>query len=549
MQIINKKKKKKHYGSRLVLDTDELKINRGDRIGVVGVNGVGKTTFLEILAGLIEFDGGNLSINSDVTIKYISQLKEPNNKTISGKYASIFDVYNQWNDNMSGGEKTRFKLAEGFEDQGSLMLIDEPTSNLDIDGIDLIINNFKDYGETYLVVSHDRALLDSVCNKILEIENGKVKLYRGNYSKYVDIKEEELSRREFEYEEYIKEKKRLTDLKTNIENKSSSVKKPPKRMGNSEARLHKMGGQGAKKKLDNFAKSIKSRINHLEVKERPIEQEIIKVKISDSTKAHGKILISGNKINKSYGDNVIFKDANFNILNGKKAALIGPNGSGKTTLIKMILNNEGIEVSKNVRIGYFSQSLDILDKKKNILDNVMEDSIHDENFARLILARLLFKGDKVYDKVDVLSGGERVKVSFAKIILKDINFFILDEPTNYLDISSLEVIEELLVNYNGTILIVSHDRRFIENMANDLLIIEDKNIKHFQGKYNEYLESKNKLKLDIEEKEIDEKKMLLKTEISALIGEISLEKNEEKKTELDMMYQEKLEELKELNKM
>ena len=549
MQIINIKDLKKHYGSRLVLDIDELKINRGDRIGVVGVNGVGKTTFLEILAGLIEFDGGNLSINSDVTIKYISQLKEPNNKTISGKYASIFDVYNQWNDNMSGGEKTRFKLAEGFEDQGSLMLIDEPTSNLDIDGIDLIINNFKDYGETYLVVSHDRALLDSVCNKILEIENGKVKLYRGNYSKYVDIKEEELSRREFEYEEYIKEKKRLTDLKTNIENKSSSVKKPPKRMGNSEARLHKMGGQGAKKKLDNFAKSIKSRINHLEVKERPIEQEIIKVKISDSTKAHGKILISGNKINKSYGDNVIFKDANFNILNGKKAALIGPNGSGKTTLIKMILNNEGIEVSKNVRIGYFSQSLDILDKKKNILDNIMEDSIHDENFARLILARLLFKGDKVYDKVDVLSGGERVKVSFAKIILKDINFFILDEPTNYLDISSLEVIEELLVNYNGTILIVSHDRRFIENMANDLLIIEDKNIKHFQGKYNEYLESKNKLKLDIEEKEIDEKKMLLKTEISALIGEISLEKNEEKKTELDMMYQEKLEELKELNKM
>lgn len=145
MQIINIKDLKKHYGSRLVLDIDELKINRGDRIGVVGVNGVGKTTFLEILAGLIEFDGGNLSINSDVTIKYISQLEEPNNKIISGKYASIFNVENQWNNNMSGGEKTRFKLAEGFENQGSLMLIDEPTSNLDIDGIELIINNFKDY--------------------------------------------------------------------------------------------------------------------------------------------------------------------------------------------------------------------------------------------------------------------------------------------------------------------------------------------------------------------------------------------------------------------
>ncbi|NLL81306.1 MAG: ABC-F type ribosomal protection protein [Tissierellia bacterium] len=549
MQIINIKDLKKYYGSRLILDIDELKINSGDRIGVVGVNGVGKTTFLEILAGLIDFDSGNLSINSDVTIKYISQLEKPNNKTISGKYASIFDVDNQWNDKMSGGEKTRFKLAEGFENQGSLMLIDEPTSNLDIDGINLIINNFKDYGETYLVVSHDRSLLDSTCNKILEIENGKVKLYRGNYSKYVEIKEEEMSRREFEYEEYIKEKKRLTNLKASIESKSSSLKGPPKRMGNSEARLHKMGGQGAKKKLDNFAKSIESRINHLEVKEKPIEEDVIKIKISESTKAHGKILISGHKIYKSYGDNVIFEDANFNIFNGKKVALIGPNGSGKTTLINMILNEENIKVSKNVRIGYFSQSLDILDGNKSILANVMEDSIHDENFARLILARLLFKGDKVYDKVDLLSGGERVKLSFAKMILKDINLLILDEPTNYLDISSLEVIEELLVNYNGTILIVSHDRRFIEKVANDLLIIENKKIKHFQGNYKEYLENKKKEKLDIEEKEIEEKKMLLKTEISALIGEISLEKNEDRKIDLDMKYQEKLEELKDLNKM
>ena len=549
MQIINIKDLKKYYGSRLILDIDELKINSGDRIGVVGVNGVGKTTFLEILAGLIDFDSGNLSINSDVTIKYISQLEKPNNKTISGKYASIFDVDNQWNDKMSGGEKTRFKLAEGFENKGSLMLIDEPTSNLDIDGINLIINNFKDYGETYLVVSHDRSLLDSTCNKILEIENGKVKLYRGNYSKYVEIKEEEMSRREFEYEEYIKEKKRLTNLKASIESKSSSLKGPPKRMGNSEARLHKMGGQGAKKKLDNFAKSIESRINHLEVKEKPIEEDVIKIKISESTKAHGKILISGHKIYKSYGDNVIFEDANFNIFNGKKVALIGPNGSGKTTLINMILNEENIKVSKNVRIGYFSQSLDILDGNKSILANVMEDSIHDENFARLILARLLFKGDKVYDKVDLLSGGERVKLSFAKMILKDINLLILDEPTNYLDISSLEVIEELLVNYNGTILIVSHDRRFIEKVANDLLIIENKKIKHFQGNYKEYLENKKKEKLDIEEKEIEEKKMLLKTEISALIGEISLEKNEDRKIDLDMKYQEKLEELKDLNKM
>ena len=546
MQIINIKDLKKYYGQWLLLDIDEIKINSGDKIGVVGVNGVGKTTLLEVIAGSIDFDSGDIYVNPKASLKYIAQLGEAENKIISGKYASIFNVPNQWRQSMSGGEKTRFKLAEGFENQGSLILIDEPTSNLDIGGIDLIINNFKEYGDTYLVVSHDRNLLDSVCNTILEIENGKVKLYKGNYSKYAELKNEEVNRQEFEYEEYVKEKKRLNNLKSNIVDKSSSIKSPPKRMGNSEARLHKMGGQGSKKKLDSVAKSIESRIEHLEVKEKPKEQDLIKIKIMDSTKPHGKILVSGESINKSYGENVIFDNAKFNIFNGKKVALIGPNGSGKTTLINMIMNEEDIKLSKNVRIGYFSQSLDILDKNRTILDNVMDRSIHDENFARLILARLLFKGNKVYDKVEFLSGGERVKVSFAKMILDDINILILDEPTNYLDIGSLDVIEKLLVNYNGTILLVSHDRRFIENVANDLLIIEENKIKHFQGNYKEYLDRKDNPNLDIREKEIEEKMDLLKTEISALIGEISLEKNKKRKMELDLRYQKKLRELKSL---
>ena len=150
---------------------------------------------------------------------------------------------------MSGGEKTRFKLAEGFENKGSLMLVDEPTSNLDIEGIELITKNFKEYSDTFMVVSHDRNFLDNVCNKILEIENGKAKLYKGNYSKYIELKEEEVARKEFEYEQYVKEKKRLTNLKGNIKEQSSQVRTTPKRMGNSEARLHKMGGQVNKEKL------------------------------------------------------------------------------------------------------------------------------------------------------------------------------------------------------------------------------------------------------------------------------------------------------------
>lgn len=543
---INIRNMKKYYGNRLVLDIEELKVYEGDIIGIVGVNGVGKTTLLEIINKNIDYDSGELFINKDANIKYISQLEEPRKKAISGKYASIFQIEDKWNINMSGGEKTRFKIAEGFESESSLMLVDEPTSNLDIDGIELIINNFKEYSDTLLVVSHDRNFLDEICNKILEIENGKCNIYNGNYSKYLELKEKEIIRKEFEYEEFIKEKKRLTNLKRNIEDKSTKTRSTPSRMGNSEARLHKMGGQNSKKNLDSFAKSIQSRINRLEEKEKPKEEDIIKIKILDCTKPHNKILVSGRDINKSYGENIIFKHANFNIYNGKKIALIGSNGSGKTTLINMILSRENINISKNVRIGYFSQSMDILDKKKTILENVMEKSIHNERFARLILARLLIKGDKVYENLEVLSGGERVKVSFAKMILEDINFLILDEPTNYLDINSLEVIEELLINYDGTILLVSHDLRFIENIAEELLIIENKKINSFTGNYREYVENKNKPKLNKKESENKRQRMILEMEISLLLSKISTEENESTKKELDEKYKEKLEELRNL---
>ena len=373
---ISIKNMKKYYGSRLVLDIEELNIYEGDKIGIVGVNGVGKTTLLEIINRNIDFDSGELFIDKGVSVKYIPQLGGPSEKIIGGKYASIFKIENRWNINMSGGEKTRFRLAEGFESESSLMLVDEPTSNLDIDGIELIINNFNEYSNTLLVVSHDRNFLDKVCNKILEIENGKCKIYDGNYGKYLKSKEMENTRKEFEYDEFIKEKNRLTNLKGNIENKSTKTRTTPSRMGNSEARLHKMGGQNSKKNLDSFAKSIQSRINRLEEKEKPKEMDIMRIKISDASKPYAKILVSGKDINKSYGENIIFENGKFNIYNGKKIALIGANGSGKTTLINMILKEEDINISRNVRIGYFSQSIDILDEEKTILENIMERSIH-----------------------------------------------------------------------------------------------------------------------------------------------------------------------------
>ena len=206
--------------------------------------------------------------------------------------------------------------------------------------------------------------------------------------------------------------------------------------------------------MERAVKNVEKRIEHLEVKEKPKVPSSIKLDIQDAGKLHSKIIIEGENLNKAFGEKVIFKEAAFKIYNGSKVALIGPNGSGKSTLIKMIIvGDEAIKTAQGVKIGYFSQEMDILRKDLSIIENVMEGSIYPENFARLLLARLLFKGESIYKKIDVLSGGERVKVSFAKILLADINILILDEPTNYLDINSLEVVEEALSEYDRTLLL------------------------------------------------------------------------------------------------
>ncbi len=521
---------KKYYGVRLLLDIDELSIHSGEKIGIVGVNGVGKTTLLEMINGSESYDEGSIMIKKETNIAYVPQLGPPLNKDIGGKYASFFQTNTVYNDYMSGGEKTRFKLAVGFESEPDILLVDEPTSNLDIDGIELIIDNFKSFNKTILVISHDRHFLDEVCDKILEIRDTKCKLYNGNYSKYIELKEKELARNEFEYTQYIKEKERLTRLKYSYEEQSRGIGRTLKRMGNSEARLHKMGGQINKNKVDKLAKAVESRIEKLEVVEKPKEESVIRIKILDSTKPSSKILISAENLNKSFGEKIIFEDANFSIFNGRAVALIGPNGSGKTTLVNMILSNDGIVNSRAIKIGRFSQSLDILDKSKSILENVMDTSIHNEDFARLVLARLLIRGDKVHENLNILSGGERVKVSFAKIILSDINCLILDEPTNFLDISSLEVIEELLQNYEGTVLLVTHDVKLIDAVADELLIIKDRKLIRHLGNYSDYIESCTR---DNTPSTKSNQKMLLEIEISRIISELSLDISNERKDELE----------------
>ncbi len=541
MQKIEMKNIEKNYGNRRILDIEDLKIFTGEKIGIVGNNGEGKTTLLKIIKGLDKDYDGQLIIKG--SIEYVSQLDEAESKFLNGKYSSIFEVANKYNKNMSGGEKTRFKIAQALSKEPEILILDEPTSNLDMDGIELVSRELEKYLGTILVVSHDRTLLDRVCDKILELDGGKIKSYKGNYSDYKTQKEMEVERASFEYNRYVNEKNRLLTVRDNVDKKSSSIRRTPSRMGNSEARLHRMGGQKNKMKLDNTAKALETRIEHLEVKEKPKEEEKIKLEILETSKVHSKVLISGEKINKKFGKTIIFDSAKIEILNNKKYALIGKNGSGKTSLIDMIIKGESLEKSQSLKLGYFNQEMKILDDNKTILENIMETTIYDENFVRLVLARLLFRGNRVYEQVANLSGGEKVKVSLAKIILEDINMLILDEPTNYLDIASLEVIEEILKDYDGSVLIVSHDRAFIDNIVDEIFIIEDKKIINFAGNITEYEKSKNK---PVKNKGEENKKLLLENEMAQILGRLSGDESEASKKLLNDRYIEIMREIREL---
>ncbi|GAA0716878.1 ABC-F type ribosomal protection protein [Clostridium malenominatum] len=535
---------KKYFGNRLILDIGNFKIYSKNRIGIVGVNGVGKTTLINILSGRLEPDEGWIKLYERYS--YISQLEGPENRNISNEMASKFRVPSTWNDNMSGGEKTRFKLADGLSHNNLLIFADEPTSNVDIEGIELMEKRFEEYKGALIIISHDRNFLDKLCNTIVEIEDSRIKIYNGNYSDYTTQKAKERERAEFEYEEYTKEKRRLQEVITDTKQKVKSIKNAPKRMGNSEARLHKMGGQKAKANLDKSVKNIEKRIEHLEIKEKPRRQEGIRLDILESNKLHSKIIIEGRNINKVFGEKVIFNDAEFSIYNNSKIALIAPNGCGKSTLIKMIMNgDDSIKIAQGAKIGYFSQDMSILEESLSIIENVMGSSIYDETFARILLAGLLFKREDIYKKISVLSGGERVKVSFAKMLLQDINLLILDEPTNYMDINSLEVVENLLRDYDRTLLFVSHDRRFVDSVANHIMTIENYKIKIFRGNYKEYLNSKNTF-LHNDKKETEKQIFILQNRLSEIIGRLSMPSKKDDIIALDKEYYEVLAKVKKL---
>ncbi|VIF76642.1 antibiotic resistance ABC transporter ATP-binding protein [Clostridioides difficile] len=546
MLLVKVENLKKYYADKLILDIDKLEILENDKIGLVGSNGQGKTTLLKAILGEIEIDEGYTYLTESYS--YISQSENNIEICSDSKEKSLLNAPDRFEEYLSGGEKVKLKIADALSNKKNIIIADEPTSNLDKKSIGVLEEMFKRHEGALLLISHDRRFLDELCTTILELEDGKLKAYKGNYTDYLMQKDEEIKRAYFEYQEYVKEKKRLEKALLHKKSLSDGIRKTPKRMGNSEARLHKMGGQTNKKKLDSNVKAIKSRIDKLEVKNKPKASIEMKIKIQNGMEIISKNLVEIKDMTLKLGNKLLLDNVSFKIKRGKKIALLGDNGCGKSTMIKEILNNknDNIKINNKVKVGYFDQHQSLLDEAKSVLYNTKVNSSFDESFIRTNLNLFGFKGDDVYKKVKVLSGGEKVKIALCKIILEDNNFLIFDEPTNYLDIKSMEALEKALINTDKTMLIVSHDRVFVSHICNYIIEIKDTKIREFDCNYDEYIINRNKKTPSRESKIKKENLLVLENRLITIVSMLSIEKDGLKKELYESEYNELL---KQINKL
>ncbi|OES44031.1 Vga family ABC-F type ribosomal protection protein [Domibacillus iocasae] len=496
---------------RLLLSIDHLVIHEKERIGLVGRNGSGKTSLMHVLAGKIEPDQGTIVQNG--TIQLLPQLKQIDSA-------------------KSGGEITQRYVSEALIKSPKLLLADEPTTHLDTDHIEWLEKKLLEWQGALVVVSHDRAFLDAVCTVIWEIDESRLRIYKGNYSAYAAQKETERQRYELEYEKYEQTKKQLEQAIAAKQKKAERAVKKPKSIGSSEARNVKPYFAKKQKKLQTTAKTFETRLEKLDKVEKQKELPPIRMNVQEKESLKNRVIIRGEQVEGKVRTRILWKPADFVIRGGDKAVLIGPNGSGKTTLLKKIVHKDaGVFVAPAVRIGYFSQHMTILDTERTILDNVKETSLQDETLIRIVLARLGFWREDVFKKVKVLSGGERVKTALAKLLVSDMNVLVLDEPTNFLDIEAIQALESLLTDYEGTVLFTSHDRHFAEKIATKVLAIHEIKLNVFDGTLKKYTERQRKAGRDGTEEQL----LLIEMKIAEALGKMSIEPSYELEKEFQRL--------------
>ena len=518
------------FGQGNLFEKVSLDINSGDRIGLIGPNGCGKTTLLKIILGeekpvsgkivrsksnlqmgylkqesMVEYAGSLLDYTleafpqiqklyaalknsgqdssgvdreTEYTLlqeKFTSaggwELKAETEKTLSGLNFTGDETALDFR-LLSSGQKTKAALGKILLSRPDFMVLDEPTNHLDLSSLEWLEKWLGNFKGTLLIVSHDRAFLDKTVTKIWDLRRGTLKEYDGNYSSYYRKREEEIDKQWKEYEDRRKEVKRLK-----IESQRKKVwakRKEKQRIGAGGAKGHITAVAA---KLARRAKAVEKRIEQVERVEKPFEEKRIILNFP-ALALSGDLVLSATGLSKSYGNKILFDDLDFSILRGENLGVTGPNGSGKTTLLKIILGevkpDKGeLVLGHKMKIGYFDQERKGLSQEKTILEEAASSDVTgDPVWIRTVLGSLMLRRDSVYKQIKDLSEGEKGKVLIAKLILSGSNFLILDEPTNHLDIDAREALENALENFPGSILFVTHDRYLIKKLADKILVID-----------------------------------------------------------------------------
>ncbi|KYZ64370.1 ribosomal protection-like ABC-F family protein [Bacillus sp. GZT] len=521
----------KSFGGNIIFENISLEIKNGERVGLVGRNGSGKTTIFQLLTGMESLDAGAIHMKKGTRIGHVAQIpKFDESMTVYEVLSSAFKIEKELEREMrtlekhmaeeqessvlqklmerygiiqekfaflggyeieanimkvanglqvtelfprsflelSGGEQTKVSLAYMLLQKPDLLLLDEPTNHLDLFAVEWLEQFLKEYNGTVMVISHDRYFLDEVVTKIFDLEDGEIHVYHTNYSRFVEEKEERLLQ---EFQAYQEQQKKIKKMKEAIKRlrEWANQANPP------NEGLHKR------------ARSMERALERMEKLKKPIlERKQMGLQFEGQERS-GKDVVVMKEVSKGFADHPLFNEVNLHVRFQERAAIVGRNGTGKTTLLKLLLEEiepdaGEIRIGSSVKLGYLSQHA-YGNRKSNVLEAFREYVAVTEGEARHILAKFLFYGPAVFKKVTQLSGGEKMRLRLAQLMYQDINFLILDEPTNHLDIESREVLEEALEQYNGTILAVSHDRYFLNKLFEKTYWIDERKLFEFAGNY------------------------------------------------------------------